>query len=254
MNKAAEDRDLLVRFLLDDLDEERRQGIEERLFTDDGYFRALQLVEEDLIRDHLLSQLDQARQTLFIAKYSATRALVARVAKTRRTLLALGTSVGRLSWTGRVRKWFTLPISRGMVFATVATALVVLTTGTFWYSKRSGVPVKVSFVLLRGAQERGESIPSRLDIPRTAAVSFSVELPKYRDAASYRAVVSTPEGWQVWGDVVPASARSTDGAALSVKIPAGRLRQGDYVLSLQAPGAVGYQTFEDYAFSVGPPR
>jgi hypothetical protein len=92
---TREERERVVRFLLDDLEQEDQESIETKFLVDDEYFREVAKIEDGLIQDYLLDRLEPERHAMFRRKYSSTTALAARVEETRQVMLASGSLTTR---------------------------------------------------------------------------------------------------------------------------------------------------------------
>ena len=66
---TSEDELRLFRYLLDDLPQSDREGIEEKCLLDEEWFEQLQAMEAQLIRDYLKGDLDPEQRRRFQAKY-----------------------------------------------------------------------------------------------------------------------------------------------------------------------------------------
>lgn len=86
-------------------------------------------------------------------------------------------------------------------------------------------------------------IPSGVDW-----VQFRLD-PEAADYKSYRAVLRTPEGREIWSgrDLTPQA--STSGKSIFLKLPASTLTSGDYILTLSGLNAEGkFEDVNDYSF------
>jgi hypothetical protein len=109
----------------------------------------------------------------------------------------------------------------------------------------------VSLILASGLH-RGEGESARLVIPSTVdLVRLQLDLGRTSDHATYRAVIRTAEGDQVWGrDGLRASPVGSIKAVI-VDVPAKVLSRGDFELSLGGSTPAGKtEEVSDYYFSV----
>lgn len=96
----------------------------------------------------------------------------------------------------------------------------------------------LSFVLSPGVS-RSAASPRRLLVSGTEGrVRLRLEVPPAVRSARYKAVLRTVDGaYEVWSGV--AAVPAPQATLVDVEVPAANLKAGDYVLSLQAPGASG---------------
>jgi len=114
-----------------------------------------------------------------------------------------------------------------------------------------GTRTIVSLILAR-AVPRGEGKSARLIVPAAADV-VKLELDVGKDSVdwSYRAVIRTPEGDQVWGRGGLRTWSAAPVPALIVEIPAKVLPTGEYTLILS--GSAGdTEDVADYSFGIVP--
>ena len=247
MTLSDQDKHRIVRFLLDNLDETERTEIEARFLTDDHYFQEVEALEEQLIRDYLQKRLSDKAASLFIRKYRSTQALRERVEQTRRVLEMAEPAAQRVR--PGARAWLSAPVSRAFSLASVGAVVAGVLLVVVWPFKHETVQTPASFVLVSGSQRGAGAEQQRLEVRRNVPVELHVELLSHQDATSYRVIVTTPEGLQQWGSVVPAASMSS-GGLLTIHLPAGILRPGDYIFSVQAPGKVEFETIEEYPLTV----
>jgi hypothetical protein len=118
-------------------------------------------------------------------------------------------------------------------------------------ARRLGTRTIVSLMLTRGVP-RGEGESARLIVPAAADV-IRLELDVGKDSAhrSYRAVIRTPEGDQVWGRGGLRTWSAAPVPTLIVEIPAKVLPTGEYTLILRgSTGAGDTEDVADYSFSI----
>jgi hypothetical protein len=118
-------------------------------------------------------------------------------------------------------------------------------------SGRATSRIIVSLVLTPG-RRRGEGESARLVVPSTAdLLRLQVEIGEGSDYSSYRAIIRTAEGDQVWSrDGLRASSLGPIRAVI-VEIPAKVLSRGDFELSLNGSTPVGEtETAGEYYFTI----
>lgn len=71
MNLTREDEPLIRRYLLGQLSDEQRQGVEERFLLDDEHLQRVQASEDDLIEDYLQDTLSPSEREMFERHFMA---------------------------------------------------------------------------------------------------------------------------------------------------------------------------------------
>ena len=75
MSGDANQRDILIRYLLGELSDEEAEKIEERYFTDEDFFTEMVLAEQALFQAHKEGALSASNQRKFEARYLTNRSL-----------------------------------------------------------------------------------------------------------------------------------------------------------------------------------
>jgi hypothetical protein len=243
----------LAEYLLDGLPEEERAGIENRYSQDDEFFSELQAAEEELIRDYLKNDLARPDRARFEKKYLTVPSLRKKVELTAALMKVQpategprGVAGGRWIW----QAW--LPVAAAFAVLVVVAAehgVEIRRLGAAVEGLRARPAVvartSASFLLRPGAYRRGEQAPVVLALPQGVDdVSLSLQIEPGNEAAEYQAVLSTPEGSQIWGGIIAGGAGSSPVAT----IPARLLGAGDYVLTLDGAGKPS--AHETYTFSL----
>lgn len=115
----------------------------------------------------------------------------------------------------------------------------------------TSTPVMTSFVLIpRLTRDQGEA--KRLIIlPGVSLVQFQLSLSKRDEYGSYRAVLRTASGDEVWSQIGIKAHRQGSGKTVLLQIPARLLARRDYVLTLSGVTASGeVEDLNDYSFRV----
>jgi hypothetical protein len=73
MEFLEEEQLVIRRYLLGDLDEERRQQVEERLFTSPAFKTQLQIAEDELVEDYLAGRLSASARDVFRRRFLLIR-------------------------------------------------------------------------------------------------------------------------------------------------------------------------------------
>lgn len=239
-----------VRYLLGRLPAGERDAFEARYFADAEVFESVCAVEDALIGAYLRGELPPWTRWSFRRRYLSDPRRRERVE-----------FVARLIEVSRAPS-LAAPRAHGLFVgwpaaATAVAAVVVCFAGT-WVAYRGRLasygaalsarpPAPVFAVFLTPGQLRGGGGPRRWRVPANAGqVSLRMEIPPGEPASGYRANVATPEGVTVW-EAVDLSA---DAAGVVLLAPAAALPAGDYIVRLEARRGSGFESVEDYAFSV----
>lgn len=109
-------------------------------------------------------------------------------------------------------------------------------------------PVVATLTLLPGLA-RGESSAQLILPPAATEVRLRLGM-EGETYEKYRATLSTPEGRKLWSRVVTHQ-RATQSGRLTLSVPAGLFKGGDYVLEIGGANAGGdWQSVADYAFRI----
>jgi len=233
----AENEERIVRYLLDELGEEERLRLEDRLFHEPEFFELVHSVEDELILKFLRGDLGSQPASRFSEVYMNEPAKRARVESARAWRQAAGEVAAASKFSPAGRLWFRLSI--------YATAAVILFAVLVLLQLQRKQPVQqfvqtsetpsasfVTFVLEPGLtrSEGGGEVEIKVP-PGTDMVRFELALPYPGKADTYHVVVGTPERPAAWN-----GAASPNNAIAVVNMPAKVLLAGDYTLELQANG------------------
>jgi hypothetical protein len=263
-------------YLLGRLPAEEREELEERIFRDDSFFEEIHAAEDDLILRYWRGDLSQRDRRCFEREYLRDAANRER-AEFLRDLAALHGETG--SRSKRTAAWWRLTLSTPRWGWALATATLVLIC---WFAQDSirhrlshnqagqnaastnATPLPQSpphetngpqqnspiqqaapalSLILSPVSTRGDR-GAVLEIP-PGAPSIHLHLLTSAEGtySTYRLALRTADGAPVW----KGSSQSLD----SIDLPARRLANGDYILSLEGRDARGaYEAIEDYAFRV----
>jgi hypothetical protein len=114
----------------------------------------------------------------------------------------------------------------------------------------------LSLVLAPGAQRgAGQSAQQIVIAPGSQSVQLILELTDSAPYASYRVVMQTPEGTEVWGSDQLTVFRALGGNSLRLIVPSRVLREGDYRLLLSGlnDGRPAEELADYYVFHVAAP-
>jgi hypothetical protein len=239
-------------YLLGILDESSAASIEERYFTDRGFFLFVQAVETALIEDYLAGRLAPSTRERFESRYLSVpdlhrrlnevrerqvpaRIVVGQIRYARLRLVAAAVLVclgGSAFWLYRDRMRFdSLPMSTGTrpVLATISLSPGLLKD----HAARS---TQLSVLSARG------DVRLVLDLPGQATQIF----------CSAQVSVASPDGtWKrVWSTPQPVwSMPSQGGQQLALILDASLLGRGDYLVEV---AGTDKQVQETYSFRVSP--
>ncbi|MEW6209447.1 MAG: hypothetical protein AB1631_13840 [Acidobacteriota bacterium] len=100
------------------------------------------------------------------------------------------------------------------------------------------IPGEITLALLPGAV-RDEGAMSKAELPR-GATRLRLQLALERSGfASFRAELRTPEGRQVWSRDGLKASQNKEASLVEVRLPAGLLADGDYIITLRGETASG---------------
>ena len=238
----AESEERIVRYLLDEMEEEERLRLEDRLFHEPEFFELVHSVEDELILKFVRGDLESQPASRFSEVYMNEPAKRARVESAR----VWRQAAGEVAAASRFSLATSSPAARLWVqLAVAATAAVVLFAvlvllqlqrkqplQQFVQTSETASPSFVTFVLEPGLtrSEGGGELEIKVP-PGTDLVRLELALPSPGKAETYHVVVGTPERPAVWD-----GAASPNDAMAVVNIPAKALLAGDYTLELQANG------------------
>lgn len=237
-------------YLLGTLEDSRAAEIEQRYFTDRGFFQFLRAVETGLIEDYLAGRLEPSAKSRFEERYLAVPDLRNRLEEVRGTPVPVRTA--------------TVPARPGRVFLMAAILLICVGGGALWLSRSrvrvESLPVPVSAPpvlatlylspgLLKGAGAETallDTVPGKgsvrlmLDFPgRTSPLLCSVQVSLASASGVWSKVWSTPQ------PVV--STPSAGGQQVAAIVDASVLSRGDYLVQVLGPDG---QVLESYSFRV----
>lgn len=112
-------------------------------------------------------------------------------------------------------------------------------------------PTVVAFVLTASVLRSAEKTRP-LVIPRGASfVQLQLDLESRIDYKSYRVVLETAAGEEIWSQDLPAARATKAGRAVVLRLPALVLDEGDYLLKLNGANAAGvFEEVDEYFFRV----
>ena len=192
----------MIRYLLHDLNEELSQGIEERCLADSDFSELLDALEDDVVVLYLKDRLSAGDTRLFEAAYATApqRRKVAEVARlrgffTERPEVTPETAAGAEGARGGVRG-----------------------TGLTWF-------------LLAPGFAQGPSGADTVEVPAdTAAFGLRLPLDVDDECTRYAVALKTPDHREAWGGRGLEAEETDTGRELRIRLPAGELSAGDYVI------------------------
>ncbi|HVG18873.1 MAG TPA: hypothetical protein VNI02_07445 [Blastocatellia bacterium] len=268
MERSQNREELFRRYLLGLLEQEEEYQFEERLLSDTEYFEELLMAEDELVDDYIDGTLSEREREKFEHYFLATperqqKLNFARALKRHVTVAELTRSPHAAEKDSRLIFWKRfIPARPGakrpMLAFSFAVLLIVILGGSWLIVKnlrpqnRAGanaIVVNLSPGLLRGAGEI-----RRVDItPDVSTVRLHLELVR-DDYQSYRAVVQTGEGDEVYvaDKLTPETLAAV--RAVTFDLPAELLVSGDFQVKLSGTSAGGGpENVGKYYFRVAPP-
>ena len=248
-------KELIKQFLLGELNEERRQEVEERLLTDSEYRDEILMTEGELVEDYLTETLPPTDRENF-EKHYLTAPRQERNVKLTRILLqgaqaAKPQPSSRANWLQTLSNFF-WPRGQNMRFAIVSLAIlaIVATVVIFnaWRSAKQRSELQAEVVRLNTPENilpASNTVPAVTLLPFTLrengtlprlAISPATEVVQLRVPAeantyqSYNLEVSPIRGEQLIQFEVNAQ---PTGNTLIVQLPARILKPNDYVLTVR---------------------
>jgi hypothetical protein len=231
----------IVRYLLDELAEEERGQLEERLSREPLFFEQVASIEDNLIMQYVRGDLEGKLLPRFTEVYLSSPAKRARIESARvwqsavRDAAVTRSSAGSRVWRLRL---------------SLAAAAVVMILVASWLLLRFTAPTdglrvapQVSFSLDPGLVRSGGGVKIR--IPPGTQVRLRLALANPPGQAVYRVVVGTPERPNIWSGA--AVLRDT---SLTTVVPADVLSAGDYTLQLQTASNNNWENVATYYFRV----
>jgi hypothetical protein len=255
VSERETERALVDRFLLGTADEEERQDVERRLFTEDEFAEELQAREDDLIDDYAHGRLAQPERGQFERRWLASpdgreRVAFARAARRlrspiRRTLAPTWLPLAAaavLALTTSVLGWRTRELGQRLEHEQVRSAAREqeleqhLAIAQRMSERSQPVDVIASLSLPAPASRDGGAGPE-LMVPKNATlVAIAVPVETAWRYVSYQVLIRTAEGVLVWED---AGLQPEAGKPLVPRLAADLLPPGDYILTLSGRRASG---------------
>jgi len=230
-NAPPDIREQVIRYLLDEMDDAERAGVDEKLVSAPEFSDAIAATEDDLIMRYVRGDLDPRLLSRFNEVYLSSPAKVARVEKAR----TLCRAVREISAERKPAVVTSLRI-RFSIAAVAATIVLAAVLWPLWHRSPGGTstpPRQVtfaSFTLEPGITRSGEG--TQITLPRGIdEVHFESTFTNAAPSQTYQAVLGTAERPAAWkGVAVPQDGR------LVVVVPVKVLSAGDYMLELQTNG------------------
>ncbi len=224
----------IVRYLLDEMNEEERSALEEHLSREPSFFEVIASAEDDMIMRYVRGDLESRLLPRFRDVYLNSPSKRARVEQARSLQQAVR-DAARSRKPGLFSQLFAAK-SPGFRVAMLSAAAVLVLMAVLWPLWRnpplsqqpplqdiSQLRVSLSPGLVRGNAGVQITLPSR-----TRQVQFELTLPKQATDDSYRVILKTPEKPDVWSGLAVRK-----GLTATVRVPANLLAAGDYTLELQ---------------------
>src|SRR5437870_3724313 len=218
MKNRTEDEALMTRYLLGQLSEDEQKQIEESFFTDDSYYEQLLARENELAYDYAQGGLSAVERELFEKRFM-------RSDEGRHRVQLAEVLLERLSKT---KKRTSIWLSSIFQYATAAVVLIAVFLSAWLYSelklersahalleqkvarqKPAPLPVVASLMLNAGLVRGNQDIPRLLVAMQVDIVQLQLNLRTTSNYATYRVVVRTADGSQVFSQDSLAPSAST---------------------------------------------
>lgn len=241
-SSPAVNEDEIIRYLLDDLGDEKRSLMEERLAREPAFFDQVAAVEDDLILRYLRHDLEQPMSARFSEVYTSSPAKRARVESARVWQQAVKDEQRSRRRALAHRRW---PVAA--MLAGAAAVLCFLLMRPIWNhpGRKPDKPTQpivsgLTVVLEPGLTRSGGG--TQITVPAsTTMVRLQLEVINPGAHRKYYVTLGTVERPLVW----QGSAVSAD-SGLGAEVPADKLIPGDYTLELESDG----QELATYYFRV----
>ena len=137
----------IVQFLLGQLAEDKRTGIEDRMFTDDRYYEQVLAIQEELADDYVLENLTSDQRTSFERNFLRSpqrRERVAFAEAFTRALASKTSSQSSAAFEPRSSSWRSLfGLANSLQWAAVAAMLVLLIGASWLYFQNRALSRKI---------------------------------------------------------------------------------------------------------------
>jgi len=276
---------LVERYLLGDLPEAQRTAMEDRLFADSQVFEEMWAHENQLVDDYVRGRLPGAQRERFESHYLASPVHQRRVLAARYLLAAADRGVEpRLSF---VQHFLQSLRSFGAPQFALTAAVILLALGSIWlFKERSRLREELAILRIENARRSSATPIVERDkvspiAPLTPEVSRTAQPPRLfaftlspisvrsgegqsialpRDVETLRLKLSKPSGdWTSFGAAIShvggrqiwtsRDLRAREGG-IALDVPATRLPNDDYILTLSGVKAGTSEEVERYSFRV----
>ena len=277
MNSATHDT-VLRRYLLGQLPEQTLRQVEERLFIDNTYLDRVELAEDDLVEAYV-SELSSAEREQFETHFLHTPERRRRLQLTR-TLREVSSEAGSSRPIRAIAPWLAVAASLAIVISLAG--YVGLRRDKHWTEQLGVRDARIAELENQLKLERGQhkiaenkpmtGLPSYVLEPAIIArdsednrkapsispattgvqLFLNLEVSGKAPYKSYRVVLETSEGKQVWsGDKLEAVRTAAAGHVLVLVLPGTALQPAEYRITVSgrtAPG--GLEELDEYVFRV----
>lgn len=231
MPHPLDNADLLRRFLVDQVTDEERHAIEERMFQDSAFFESITALEEEMFIDAARGRLD-ARWVEPLAKAIDASPDRRRHYENARQLIAALPA-------RRAQPWYRWAAAAVLVLATAGAVRWALRPGESGATAPATPTVAASFVLAPGPTRSPDDAGNRIDLTRISGdVRFVAVL--NQPASS----VVTARARSVGGPYLDLAEVTTvrglsDGVEVTWQVPAALWAAGDYLIEYSAASDAG---------------
>lgn len=217
------DQDAIRKYLLGQLDDDRKQEVEERLLGEDAFFEELEIAEDELIDEYLAAQLTPPDHESFEKYFLAT--------PQRQQSLRFAQAISRnqIPIPHPVPWW-----NSYLLRAAAALAVVAVIPGILWIIRpQPPTFVMITLGITRGDRAEGAHVvKTKLNVDE---LRLELLLPEGSTPdGQYRVEMQSESG-----ETKTLRVAKQEGRALSVIIPTSQLARGQYAIKLFAVGANG---------------
>jgi hypothetical protein len=281
---SAVDEDLIVSYLLGDLDGAERSRLEERLLTDAEYREVIRAVEDDLVDDYVRGELPVRQRELFEKQFTASPDRMRKVELARALTQALGDSghVPASEPTPLIVRSRWRPLISTFRYPLAAAAVLLLGLGVWFATQSTRTPSTVqspqaaqrppantaptkpedrsaqpapelsiaTFVLPPGLVRDGTAATTFAIPAGTDVVRLRIVLDKGDEYPAYRAELRTASGNSVWKSDAGSIQTDAAGQSIALEVPAELLPAERYELTLTGVNRDVAEDIGYYYFSI----
>jgi hypothetical protein len=259
MERETQNEKRLVQYLLGQMSQEEETRIEEQYLSDPDFHDELRATERDLIDRYVYGEFPNPEQ--FEKSFMASPTRRRKVEFAMALKQAAVAKRQELSWRDQIAR---LVLQRQRVWIPVAAALVIVVGGSLLLMNRPQPtvpspiveqepptppvvqpeptlptpPVRVVAFVLTPSLVRSTDETQTLTIEKGTDVSLELPMETV-DYASYRVVLRTVEGKEIWNQDRLTAQRTVSGQTVIVRLPSSRFTNEDYIVRLAGVASSG---------------